>query len=351
MPVRADESVKIATFNVLKPLPWMDWLLQSTIRYNYQIGILFPNLEADVICLNEVTEPYVELLENDSFLKSTYQHPPFRPKDALPDDLRVVILSRIPYKLIWQRRQEVCILLLEKNLIVIATHLSAYEERMAKRISELNRIENKLKEYCSSEELNSPLNSAVRKGNVLLLGDLNLHLVGETESLWGFGYEDLWLKKYTHEDGYTWDPNINSMIRKWLWLDNRRMRLDRICMKQSEEFDLQDIKIFGNTKIPGHSLFPSDHFGLQAEVAFVQGGGKSSGMQGANSLRGDFLLPSASARKLKHTDYYGAPMPIEEKMITGFRTLKQIIAYRVALLLLSLGILSIGGWKFFQTNL
>lgn len=46
--------------------------------------------------------------------------------------------------------------------------------------------------------------------------------------------------------------------------DNRRMRLDRIMMKHSKQFDIESIEMFGNEKIGEWYTYPSDHFGLLA---------------------------------------------------------------------------------------
>jgi len=338
------DTLKIATYNVLKPVPWFDWIVQTRTRYSYQLQTVLPSLEADIICLNEVTESYVQMLDKDPYLTANYQYSPLRPPDTDPDDIRVAILSKTPIKIIKQETRNVVAHLTKKNVVVVAAHLQAYEGCMERRKQQLKDIDNMLKEWSRDDAEDKSLASVIRKGNVLLLGDLNLHLIGETENLWDLGYKDLWLEKYFHEDGYTWDPNLNGIIANWLLLDNRRMRLDRICLKASEELRLRDIKIFANRNLPNSYLFASDHFGLVAELDFVEGGAKPSDIQGASRMRGDFLLPSSRAINLSSTGYYGAPMPNEEKWTTGFRTMKQIIAYRIISLLLILGTVSILGW-------
>jgi len=338
-------SLKIATYNVLKPLPWFEWIVRTAARYTYQIQAILPSLDADVICLNEVTESYARLLENDAYLTATYQYSPLRPPDTKPDDVRVVILSKTPIRIIKQKTRSVIVYLTKKNVVVIAAHLQANEGCMERRKQQLKNIDSLLQEWSSDDAEDKTLASAIRKGNILLLGDLNLHFVGETEILWDLGYKDLWLEKYFHEDGYTWDSNLNGIIANWLWLDNRRMRLDRICIKASEELKLRDIKIFANKNLPNSFVFPSDHFGLVAELDFVRGGANSSDIQGAQRMRGDFLLPSSRAINLSSTGYYGASMPEDEKWRTGFRTIERIVAYRAALLVLIFLIVSILGWK------
>lgn len=55
------------------------------------------------------------------------------------------------------------------------------------------------------------------------------------------------------------------LINRFLPYDNRRMRLDRILIKNGSNFKINNIEFFANKKIEGSSyLFPSDHFGLTA---------------------------------------------------------------------------------------
>lgn len=51
---------------------------------------------------------------------------------------------------------------------------------------------------------------------------------GENEVLEDNGFNDLWLEKYSHFNGYTYDPLKNKMINVMLPFYDRRSRLDRI---------------------------------------------------------------------------------------------------------------------------
>jgi hypothetical protein len=61
---------------------------------------------------------------------------------------------------------------------------------------------------------------------------MNLHFVEENYSLYTNGWLDLWnyFESTRNLDGYTWDSANNNLIKRLLFLDNRRMRLDRIAV-------------------------------------------------------------------------------------------------------------------------
>ena len=77
------------------------------------------------------------------------------------------------------------------------------------------------------------------------------------------GFYDAWLEVEKDRVGYTWDPKMNSVIGWFLPFDNRRMRLDRILVKQNSRIKPTSMTIDFTNKIPNTiTLFPSDHFGL-----------------------------------------------------------------------------------------
>mmetsp|Transcript_17127 Transcript_17127/g.15098 ORF Transcript_17127/g.15098 Transcript_17127/m.15098 type:complete len:160 (+) Transcript_17127:517-996(+) len=154
------------------------------------------------------------------------------------------------------------------------------------------------------------------------MGDLNLHYPGENKILENHNFHDLWLERHSHFDGYSWDPSQNSMINLFLPFDNRRMRLDRICLKNSKDFDLVDIQVVAKEKLNRIMLSPSDHFGLLATF-------KKSilGFQAEkNEYKREFnLIP---------------------KDVHGFRTIPTIVLYRVIAFLAIVLVVLYFIWKF-----
>lgn len=109
----------------------------------------------------------------------------------------------------------------------------------------------RLTEKVTDKETKDNINDALLNKNVFLLGDLNLHFPGENKILERHMFIDLWLERYSHFDGLTWDTSKNTMTKWMLPFDNRRMRLDRICMRQSKQLDLCEIQIVANESISG----------------------------------------------------------------------------------------------------
>mmetsp|Transcript_27469 Transcript_27469/g.24348 ORF Transcript_27469/g.24348 Transcript_27469/m.24348 type:complete len:154 (+) Transcript_27469:326-787(+) len=136
------------------------------------------------------------------------------------------------------------------NFIVIAAHLCARDTNKHVRKKELESIsdlENLL--LLKGGKINDEVRDAISQNNVILLGDLNLHHPNEIELLENTGFFDLWLEKHSHTEGITWNPSVNHMINVMLPFDNRRMRLDRLCLKESKQIALEDISIFSNRRI------------------------------------------------------------------------------------------------------
>eukprot|EP01112_Ceratiomyxa_fruticulosa_P004023 TRINITY_DN14367_c0_g1_i1.p1 TRINITY_DN14367_c0_g1~~TRINITY_DN14367_c0_g1_i1.p1 ORF type:complete len:144 (+),score=20.50 TRINITY_DN14367_c0_g1_i1:146-577(+) len=113
--------------------------------------------------------------------------------------------------------------------------------------------------------------------NVIIMGDLNLHLPEEDRTIEKIGFVDFW--KSTAEDmtGYTWDTHTNPLIGWFLPFDKRRMRLDRIIGYPESKWVcdpsiLSGVKIFAQDAIYPNSHFSylrcSDHYGLVTNIIF-----------------------------------------------------------------------------------
>ena len=103
--------------------------------------------------------------------------------------------------------------------------------------------------------------------NIILAGDMNMHVPGENIILEENAFYDLWLEKRSHFDGLTWDPDNNFMLLVKEPFDNRRLRLDRVCMKESKQLNIDEIEMVGTQPMNRVLLFPSDHFGLLAKFS------------------------------------------------------------------------------------
>lgn len=110
----------------------------------------------------------------------------------------------------------------------------------------LDRVVKALPDKQKDKEIKDRIKNAFSNKNVILWGDLNLHYPSEDRTFERILFHDLWLERHSHFDGLTWDPYTNKMFWRINPFDTRRLRLDRICMYQSRQLDLEDIEIFGN---------------------------------------------------------------------------------------------------------
>lgn len=107
---------------------------------------------------------------------------------------------------------------------------------------------------------------------VLMLGDWNLHGTVINEDHLVQPYRDLWSELRPGEEGITWDGVNNGLTAALFVGDNRRMRLDRVCLANRPgrpSLQPRSIEIFATENIyPGDPYYAyltsSDHYGLVA---------------------------------------------------------------------------------------
>jgi endonuclease/exonuclease/phosphatase family metal-dependent hydrolase len=266
--------LKVTTFNVLKPAQIWDivqgYVATTEPRYKYQIDTLFPQLDQDIFSLQEVTPEYIELLEDSEFYKSgNYEH---TPADALNKYGHFpMIVSRLPFDLLYNKDHILICLFKsgDKNIIAIDAHLDPVEGNRDVRQKQIEAVDSILTTMAddSLTQHKDRVNDALNNNNVLFMGDLNIYFPGENQVLEDNDFFDLWLEKHSHDEGLTWDPTKNTMNHFNSFFDDRRLRYDRICMKQSKQFDIKNIKMIATDKIETSDLYASDHFGLAAEFS------------------------------------------------------------------------------------
>jgi endonuclease/exonuclease/phosphatase family metal-dependent hydrolase len=103
--------------------------------------------------------------------------------------------------------------------------------------------------------------------HALLLGDLNFG-DGEPESSHlEAGYEDRWIALHPGLPGYTWDIDRSDLARDSSFRGEPSRRLDRVLLRSSV-WRGGAVTILGDRPVhPGKTdLFPSDHFGLLADL-------------------------------------------------------------------------------------
>jgi len=270
--MRDDGQLKIATYNVLFTArnKFLRWLLAPNTRYQNQIDAILPEINADIICLQEVRKEYLEML-NKSMIKDQYQISAYEVGRA--DKHFPIILSKIPFTELLMRDRTLYALFEWKKtpFIVVNVHLNMLGRNKRMRAHEVRNIEQTLRsisESADNEEQRQQIQKALDSDNIFVMGDFNMHKPLENLTFEEFEYSDVWLEKHSHLQGHTFDGTTNKLLRTMSPFDNRRLRLDRIILKTKSNFAPKDIQIFGDRQIQTTwserwlPLFPSDHYGL-----------------------------------------------------------------------------------------
>lgn len=262
--------INIATYNVLNSkLDIEKFISSDKERYHYQIKKVLPLLNLDILTLNEVNKEYAEILMNNSWARMDYylSNPLINfPKNSDSN----LILSKFPMKCYSMSH-----ILKDKIIIGLISLGDGYAENFYRREQEIKQIFECITHYTNENDPDyDRFLSAINKQNVILLGDLNFHHDFEDEIKQKLGLLDLWDETMESEEGFTWDPLKNPLINVRLPFDNRRMRLDRILLKENSwSFKIQEqekMQIFGNKRVYEDKccsyLMPSDHFGLKIKI-------------------------------------------------------------------------------------
>jgi len=263
------KQIKIVTFNVLFA-PIIDWIVMSNDRFKYQLEVLLPEMNADIICLNEVSTPYLNLLLQQKWIQQGYYISSIDSAYYSKMYRANIILSKFPF-------QELFLESLDRGTFlgifaighyefaVASAHFTAYEERFKEREIQITHISQLIQE------------TKAKNMSVIMLGDFNLHSPFENASI-KLPYKDVWSELNPDDPGISWDSQTNKLIQYMLPADRRRMRLDRVALKSFDDAPYNinplSIQLCCNKPIfPTDSnysyIYPSDHFGLLTEFKFV----------------------------------------------------------------------------------
>lgn len=247
------DALKVVTYNVLSGPDEAENMALNT-RIEALCKILSES-NADLIALQEVSAEWRDAL---------LQYEPLRQYQTTlfpGEELRMALFSRYPLTRVLEHRftQEKRSLLCEVaspfgTLVVVVTHLTSNRQARAdeKRAAQWRWLQ---------DDVIGQDAAALSGAKVILLGDFN---AGEEESsLWepAFLGKDVWSELRPLEDGFTFDPMLNSLARLTS-TKGLRGRLDRIFARG---FVVKEVSLLGLAAIGeerGITLFPSDHYGL-----------------------------------------------------------------------------------------
>jgi poly(A) polymerase len=242
-------TLRVATFNV-----WFD-AFESELRQRALLSILEQE-DPDVIALEEVTQPFLDALLATAWIRSHYNVS----RTALDPTLRydVVMLSRpkgarfTAHSLTSGMGRKLHALELDTTaglVRVAGIHLESMQQMTPTRLTQIDEC---LPLLCTAP-------------TAIWVGDFNAGPASEEDLRIRAAFRDAW-DELLSEPGYTRDTTQNAMLARIK--DDRHQRIDRIFVK-SDAFEPKAIRMLGTEPIEGTSgqVFPSDHFGLIAELA------------------------------------------------------------------------------------
>ncbi|KAL4488902.1 hypothetical protein ABPG72_005689 [Tetrahymena utriculariae] len=280
-----NQNLKIGAFNVLwgNSNKFINMFSRNEQRFNYILNKLIPQTDPDILSLLEVSDLFMEMLTSNQYIRNNYylSHVQRKRNDYVHE---VVMISKLPFSSIFMNDDDYgrCIFSIftgqmsSNSFMVLTSHFRAYKQDDVSRSKQMELIDLSIQTNSFLESANIPVKiqkaalKASKKNNIILQGDLNLHLKHEDSFIYKFGFLDAWREIYPNDDGYTWDSQKNKFIKSVYILDNRRMRLDRILLRQNSHlFKIIDTQIKAQESI-GFNLCCSDHYMLLSEVQINQ---------------------------------------------------------------------------------
>jgi len=244
-------GLRVATFNV-----WFDRFEQQR-RCSAVLGILRDEAP-DIIALEEVTPSFLAALLAEGWVRAHY----VTSRVKLPANVRyeVVMLSRLPVARFTahtltsdmdRKLHALTIPTTRGSLLVAGIHMESMKDRTPTRLTQIDEC--------------IPILS--RADCALWMGDFNAAPSSEEDARICSAFRDLW-HELQDAPGYTRDTTQNAMLAKVK--DDRHQRIDRVFMRGAG-YQPAHIRMLGTAPLPGTDgqVFPSDHFGLIAELDCV----------------------------------------------------------------------------------
>lgn len=142
-----------------------------------------------------------------------------------------------------------------------STHLQAYQKDSKVRVKQLRQ----------TIKFINRMNGGIRPA--LFVGDFNI--IASTDEYnhlenYLIGFQDVWLDYRPNDDGFTWNPYINSWAKVDVHETVQKQRIDYIFVRDGQDlkWSIIDTKIVFNHAFDSEagSLFVSDHFGVSSTL-------------------------------------------------------------------------------------
>ncbi|MDJ0841481.1 MAG: endonuclease/exonuclease/phosphatase family protein [Acidobacteriota bacterium] len=222
---------------------------------------LLLELKPDIVGLQEVTDPLLEIIRNDPRIRKQYY---LSDKHGLSyDRYGTLLMSRSPFQVLTQyelpslmdRRLLVGELTINGEVLAVATvHLESTRPTGSFRQQQLGHIFSILDRY----------------DHAILMGDFNFDPADPEQASLNDRYVDIWPFLYPDDPGFTENTDINSM-RFRLKGKPKHVRYDRILIRSGRNrWRPRDMKILGTEPLMTgpEEVFISDHFGLFATLDY-----------------------------------------------------------------------------------
>ncbi|KST65189.1 poly(A) polymerase [Mastigocoleus testarum] len=255
------ESVRLKSLNVVSFNVLHDQYEAEKIQTAKRIPAIFQHLrksDADIIAIQEATPNFLKLLlsetwvRNDYYVSESIDGENVKPSGNL-------LMSRLPFTLVEHRFS------IHKRLMVGTYKINGEILQVGVVHLTSDRAQN------AAEKRKYQLNTLLKylqnqPGDSLIVGDFNTRGKQLQEILDLYDFTDLWEELHPEQLGYTFDPQHNPLA-ELMSLEGEAARFDRILLHSVDrKFSAHSINLFACEPITGTNIYPSDHFGMRAEI-------------------------------------------------------------------------------------
>ncbi|MEW5859786.1 MAG: poly(A) polymerase [Cyanobacteriota bacterium] len=248
-------ALTIASFNVL-----CDRYEQERIQTAQRLPAIVEHLrrcDADIIALQEVTPPLLDvLLEQDWVRSYTISE---SPEGQALKPYGLLLLSRLPFTLVEHQYSA------HKRVLVGTWEINGRSLHLAVVHLTSNRAHNALEVRTHQRSVLLEYLKTL-PGDGFIVGDFNSRGDEQEEELSQSGFVDVWTLLHPDDAGYTFDPESNPLAAL-MSLSGEAARFDRILQRGEDgRFLPRSMELFACEPVADTqgTLYPSDHFGIRA---------------------------------------------------------------------------------------
>lgn len=249
-------KLRFVTFNVWFGQFFLDERLRALLD-------LLIAQRPDIVALQEVTPRHLERILEESWIREGYWV-----SDAVGETVEpngVLLLSRLPL-----RHLVLCRLPSRKSRKFLVGEIESTDQTLY--VGNVHLESSPLAAPLRLAQLDTVLPSLHGARHAVLMGDFNFDPVHEAEQARVEDrYRDIWIELRGGEAGYTENTDINLM-RLHQKQQEKRVRFDRILLRSpAGGWMPRSVDLIGTEPISPErpDVFPSDHFGLVAELEWV----------------------------------------------------------------------------------